>query len=712
MHVVVATTACLVFWLTVPAMGWIAVGADHDVIAIGRATGIDKHWLCIAGLMLVVLAVKGRLFARAKAMRLNCGLRVCKSRAPQECQEHHQAEAATDHSEARYRGLIEHLSLGIFEATLDGRLIHANSALAASAGYASRREMIASADGVDWAFCIPPAHRAEITRRAVESNGPISYEAQFRDHRGREIPTRVTLRAVRDSSESGLYLEGYLEDITEAKHAREFASAQRDLGIRLAAVSGLDQALQLCLETSLRVTGMDGGAVYLFDRATGTVVLAIEKGFRPECPHRMRSHPELDAALMTVRQPVYTEHGEACEVGQLCGCDGILRARAIVPIFGEGSVIGWLVAKTHQWAQVPTLSRAALETLATQIGAAISRIQAQEALAASQSQLNALFNSLTDFLLVLDSTGRILEINQPVIDRLGYSREDLRGAHMYQLYSADCRARMEALLPEVLRGRENLICVNHATSDGTPIPVEVKLTPGLWGGRTVIIAAERDVTERRRAEEQAASLQEKTALLKEIHHRIKNNLQVICSLLSLQASQLQAGQDPRPFLESQARVHTIALLHERLYQARDFSQIDFGKYLAALAEHILRAERPCSSEIALRLETEPIWLDQDVAMPCGLIVNELLTNCCKYAFRDDRNGEICLSLKRLPDDRLVLSVGDNGVGLPAGLDFRNPLTLGLQLVDDMVAQVKGSWNVDSTGGTRFEIVLPARDARQ
>ena len=677
---------------------------------LGRETGDAMVILHGLWAMILILTL-GLAFAAAHAMRLNRRLKRSHLVLAQELQRRHRTEDALHQSEDRYRGLFEHLSYGLFQTRLDGQLIQVNPALAASAGYASPREMMASVDGDHWPFCIPPAQRAEVLSRVVEAEEPVSYEAQFRREDGEEICGRVTLRVVRDRREGGdggSYLEGCVEDITEARCAREFAAAQREMGSQLAVVSNMEQALRVFLQTAIRVTGMDSGEIYLVDRDSGAVVLATGNWFRPECPHRIRSHPDLLSKILNaVGQPVYSRHQKSCEVGQLDGCDATMRARAIVPIQRDDTVIGWLVVKSHALSQVPIRSRGALTTLAAQIGRAVSRMQAQEDLAASQSQLKALFDSLDDLLVIVDSQGYVLEANRAAIERLGYERQDLQGKRITEVLSPDPTTQPGALLPAILRGAPDLVCITLLTRNGTRLPVEVKFAMGTWGGQRVIIALGRDRTERLKAEEQAVSLQEKTALLKEIHHRIKNNLQVISSLLSLQASQLEPGQDTEPFLESQARVQTIALLHEKLYQAPDLCRIDFGAYLGALAEHILRADRRPSADIRLRLETEPVWLCQDTAMPCGLIVNELVTNSCKYAFPGGGQGEICVSVKRAPGRKLVLRVEDNGVGLPANLDLRQVTTLGLQLVDDMVAQVQGSWTVESSGGTRFQIVFPA-----
>ncbi len=378
-----------------------------------------------------------------------------------------------------------------------------------------------------------------------------------------------------------------------------------------------------------------------------------------------------------------------------------MLARATVPILHEGQCIGWLVTSSHTWREIPDFSRAALETIAAQISSAIARIQAQEALAASQRQLRALFDSLNDFLVITNLQGYILDANQSVMQRLGWSQSELRGKHLTDVYSADLRNRFDALHAPA---NELGLVLETLLGGGTEIPVEVKLSPGIWDGQKVIIGVGRDLSERRKSEAQSVALREKTALLKEIHHRVKNNLQVISSLLSLQAARMKSSQERQPFRDSQARVQAMALLHEQLYQSQDLSRIDFSSYLGTLAAEVLRVSR-CSKEITLRLELKPVWVNSEIATPCGLIVNELITNSCKYAFPSS-GGEICLALDEDEEHNLILRIGDDGVGLPAELDFRTATTLGLQLVDDMVSQLKGSWTVEPSSGTTFRIVVP------
>jgi len=394
----------------------------------------------------------------------------------------------------------------------------------------------------------------------------------------------------------------------------------------------------------------------------------------------------------------------ACEFAQPGNCPATLGARAVIPILNEGARIGWLVVKSHSLVRVPTFARAALEAIASRIGNAIERIQAQETLLASQRELKALFESLDDFLLVVDPHGQIVDANRSVLEHSGYSRLELIGMSIAELFPLP--GQLDAMTANILEGQLTFIDLPMLAKDGTAIPVETRLGLGNWDGRRVIIGLGRDLTERRLAEQQTASLREKTALLKEIHHRIKNNLQIICSLLNLQAATRESGERTA-FRESQSRIRAIALLHEKLYQSRDLSRIDISEYLGTLAQELLAAHRKPLAANQLHLDVAPAWLSQDTIMPCGLIVNELLTNSCKYAFPDGEPGEIYVSAQPDADGNLVLTVGDNGVGLPPGLNPSQCSTLGLQLVDDMVSQLKGSWTVESSHGARFRIVFPA-----
>ena len=215
-----------------------------------------------------------------------------------------------------------------------------------------------------------------------------------------------------------------------------------------------------------------------------------------------------------------------------------------------------------------------------------------------------------------------------------------------------------------------------------------------------------ELAERRRIEAQiTASLREKEVLLKEIHHRVKNNLQVISSLLDLQASNIEDSRTVDMFRDSQNRVNSMGLIHERLYQASDLARIDFAEYIQDLANNLFYSYAGNSESIELRIQVESIYLDVDTGIPCGLIINELVSNCLKYAFPEGSSGTIDIALRHEGDD-MILSVCDDGVGLPPGMDYRKTSSLGLKLVSTLTRQLKGKIEVSSQNGSQFIIQFP------
>ena len=220
---------------------------------------------------------------------------------------------------------------------------------------------------------------------------------------------------------------------------------------------------------------------------------------------------------------------------------------------------------------------------------------------------------------------------------------------------------------------------------------------------------EREVAERRRAEEQlAASLREKVVLLKEIHHRVKNNLQVISSLLNLQSHNTGDAEALAGFRESRTRIESMALIHEKLYESDDLARLDLGEYLEALADNVFDSYETNHQRVGLTVAVEAVQLDVDRAIQCGLIANELVSNSLKHAFPEGRSGGIAISLQGDDDGHAVLTVRDDGVGLPPGLDPERLDSLGLQLVCDLATQLEGQVAWRSEGGAVFEVRFPLK----
>ena len=235
------------------------------------------------------------------------------------------------------------------------------------------------------------------------------------------------------------------------------------------------------------------------------------------------------------------------------------------------------------------------------------------------------------------------------------------------------------------------------------------------GGERLIFLSVCDLTEQRKAEEALrASLHEKEVLLKEIHHRVKNNMQVISSLVALQAERVPDSGMRAALQDVAHRVRSMALVHEKLYQSADMARVEFAQYAESLLNYLWRAHGTTASGIRLALDLEPVPLSVNAAVPCGLILNELVSNALKHAFRDRGDGhrsaavvdgEVAVSLRRDPEDRVCLRVRDNGVGLPAGFDWRQADSLGLRLVQMLAGQLHATVEVCNHEGTEFTVVF-------
>lgn len=246
-------------------------------------------------------------------------------------------------------------------------------------------------------------------------------------------------------------------------------------------------------------------------------------------------------------------------------------------------------------------------------------------------------------------------------------------------------------------------------ADGSEFPIEIGLNPIATEAGVMVLASIIDITERRRAQQRLeAALLEKTVLLNEVHHRVKNNLQVITSLLNLQADY---AADPRLraiLAESCGRVKAMALTHQLLYERKDFSRLDLGDYLGRLVQSIRSSYRGTGDRIGLRLDLpgSDVHLDLERAIPCGLLINELVTNSFKHAFKGERCGQIVIEIKEGADGMISLSVADDGVGLPPENKLAEGSSLGLQLVQLFVEQLHGTLAVERVGGTRFSMRFP------
>jgi PAS domain S-box-containing protein len=343
------------------------------------------------------------------------------------------------------------------------------------------------------------------------------------------------------------------------------------------------------------------------------------------------------------------------------------------------------------------------------------RTRAEQALRESEQDYRLVTETASDAIVTIDDQSRILLANRAVEDVFGYTPQELLGQSLTLLMPEYLRHVHEHALERYRQtGVKHMqwqgIELPGRHKDGHEVAIEISFGESVRRGQHTFTGIIRNVTERQRVQAQLkASLREKDVLLKEIHHRVKNNLQIISSLLSLQADHIHDPSVLAMFRESQNRIRSMALIHEKLYSSSDFSRIDMGPYIQGLTEQLFRSYA-VRGGISPVIDVRGVQLDIDLAIPCGLLINELVCNALEHAFPDGRTGQLFVGLTPDAGDslRLVLEVRDTGVGLPSGVDVASTSSLGLRLVTALTEQLGGSMRLVREGGTAFRISFPAR----
>ena len=511
----------------------------------------------------------------------------------------------------------------------------------------------------------------------------FEYRLRRKDHTYRYISDHGVFLA--DAQNKAYRMLGTMIDITKRKRVEDDVRLEKDRAQKYLDVAGV---IIIALNTE--------GIVTLINRK-GCQVLGYEKEevvgkhwFSTFLPERLTQNVEsVFAKLMKdgVENVEYFENPVVTKSGQ----EKMVAWYNTLLVDEGGTVVG-------------TLSSGEDVT---------SRREAEEALAFEQYLLATLMDSIPDNIYFKDKKSRFIRINQAMAEYVGLDDPAFAIGKTDQDFFMDEHAN-ESITDEqyVMSTRKPIISKveKEIWPDGQTTWVSTTKVPLYDRARQVIgtIGISRDITKRKRAEDQIiASLKEKELLLKEIHHRVKNNLQIISSLLNLQAVKLKV-ENPNiadKILETQSRVKSMALIHEKLYQSYDFAKIHFNEYINSLAMYLIQSFNIPTDKIYINVSGGDMQVGIDTAIPCGLIVNELITNALKHAFPDKRTGKIDVEI--LPGQEVCkFVICDNGIGLPQDFDFRNSESLGLQLVNTLVEQLEGEITLDRSQGTKFIIEFP------
>ncbi len=331
----------------------------------------------------------------------------------------------------------------------------------------------------------------------------------------------------------------------------------------------------------------------------------------------------------------------------------------------------------------------------------------QQALIDSELKYRTLVENMSEVILYVDNNDRIIFANDNAINMFGYGKNELIGQAAGEfLAAAEYRDFLKDRIKLRRHGFTDRYEVQMKKKSGEIIWVEISSAPLKDTDGKIIgsIGIHSDITDRKKYENTIeTSLKQKDMLLKEIHHRVKNNLQIISSLIKLQSAHVKDKEIHSLFAESQNRIKTMALIHEKLYRSTDISVIEFYDYIKNLVNSLYSSYGISIERVKPEIEFRSIYLDIDTAIPCGLIINELISNCLKYAFPDLRKGKICIDLKELNESDYVLIIRDDGIGIPESVDFGNTNSLGLKLVKILSEQLGGTVKLIRNNGSEFRI---------
>jgi PAS domain S-box-containing protein len=690
----------------------------------------------------------------------------------------------------------------------------------------------------EWETRVHPDDRAECLeaiRRHLAGETPIysnEHRVRCKDGSYKWVLDRGKVTS-RTSSGLPRRVVGTHTDIQSRKEAESLLNLQRDLALALSATNDLNRAFEIILDISTGIDGLDCGGVYLVDQEQRSVVLVCHRGLSEEFVASTSFFAEdtPEARAVFRGEPIFQSYEDFVTGIGARTVDERLRSLVVIPILHAGKTIAALNLGSHTALVMSPSARAAIIAIASQLGDSILRLRAEKATRETETNLNTLFDTIGDFLFILDIQGNIIRINAAACQRLGYSADELKSMNVLQVHPPHRRDEAASVIRLMLAhelkschipliaksgeqipvetivesgqwsGRDVLfgvsrditerirdqqalqeseeknralftneiyaICIvtpdtmkildandaflrlygytrdelithlhlqdisvereaaridelrtlntgalfvpirYHRKKDGAIFPVEIVMSPYTWMGKKVFYAMIHDISHRIQAEEGVTRLlNEKQMLLREVHHRIKNNLMTVASMLSLEAEASETRPVRAVLLDARNRIESMGRIYETVYRSTDYTTMGSGQYLTRVITDIHKTFA-ASDQIALTIDISDSKMDTKMLYPLGIIIYELVTNAHKYAFIGREVGKISVSLKELQrGGAFNLEVCDDGIGIPQNVIDRISEGFGYSLIRIFLEQLRGTIMVARNGGTHVSITFP------
>ena len=580
-------------------------------------------------------------------------------------EEKKQTEKALRESEEKLRMTIDNSPIGVCTTDLQRNILTVNSAYCKMLGYS--REELLKMSFMDFTHPDDRQKNAELYKKIVK--GEISFfdiEKRYFRKDGKTIYVFLRSNLVRDDQGSPLFEIAVVEDVTERKKAEE-------------AVKESEEKFRSVVENSHE-------GIFIIDNVYKFSYVNDEF-----C--KMSGYSRKDLIGVDFRQFLEKKSkNKVAERYKKRQLGGEMQKRYEFDIVAKKGEI-----RTLEISAGILKNTSGVVSTVGQVLDVTERNRNLKSLQEHDALNNALFEYNPIETIVVNNKGEIMRVNKAV--KTNRSRLPKSGDIMYKDFASKYSIDMF---------KELIDCIKTGK---TKIFPEIKYREDRYYNATIapfpqgaIITAQ-DVSKQKLAQDEInRSLQEKEVLLNEIHHRVKNNMQIVTSLLKLQSQSIKDKRSLELFLNTQNRVRSMALIHEKLYKTEDFSKIDFGEYIRNLTAHLLISYHILPSQIKINVNIKDIVFNINVAIPCGLIINELVTNSLNHAFSNSREGKIKVSITRKGTNGYLLVVKDNGKGLPSeAIELEDPTTLGLQLVSSLVSQLKGTLQYRYKEGAVFSI---------